>query len=586
MAGMVPGSLRRSQRVGPSNHGTGPNSIMVELRNSRQLHILHLNPRPRDPRFQQEMALYLQYRKSGPGVVSGPLTMPRRQVQPKQQTSHTSTDPTELHHPLSVTSERKPSDEPSELGSKNLKSQSQPGVANHTPDVDRVTVYDGPSNASSLMSSPAHTTPAANTRSASSVLVALHNQGRLSHATTTLPQLPDGDNAELKLSLSSKIEGLTREDKQGPLSPETQNNDASTCLALFTPRVGHTSIEPDVISSPKSIHSLSETAASALCPEAAPDTDLVIFFIHGVGGSSEIWQGQTEYFAQLGYEVIAPDLIGHGLSSAPRDQRAYHFREIAADMEELFDTYCKRRNILVGHSYGASFATLLARTRARRVTRLVLVSGGCPTPLAPQPGVFTLPYCLLACIMPCLTRSFYKGAFNKKRNSAGLSAPQRFAFHIPTHVLQHTMNGQEWPDGDELYHNWLTCPTLLLYGDKDKLVTLHEEQEMLRAVFDCRLEVIREASHMVMMEASTQVNSLIYSFLLHPAQPTHVLTETHASTESKTNTNNASVENLQSTGRSRVNLQSPVRSKSRRSLRSARTPRSRPQRLLSKSLIV
>ena len=52
------------------------------------------------------------------------------------------------------------------------------------------------------------------------------------------------------------------------------------------------------------------------------------------------------------------------------------------------------------------------------------------------------------------------------------------AFSIPTYVLQHTMNGQDWPDGDELYHQWLLCPTLLIYGAQDKLVTLKEEQHM------------------------------------------------------------------------------------------------------------
>ena len=76
--------------------------------------------------------------------------------------------------------------------------------------------------------------------------------------------------------------------------------------------------------------------------------------------------------------------------------------------------------------------------------------------------------------------NFCRGAFNKKPNSNGLSAPRELAFQIPTHVLRHTMNGQDWADGDELYHNWLTCPTLLLYGDKDKLVALDEEHEMLR----------------------------------------------------------------------------------------------------------
>ncbi|GFN78101.1 abhydrolase domain-containing protein 8 [Plakobranchus ocellatus] len=569
MSGIVPGSLLRSQRVRPSKHGSDENHIMVELRSSRRLHVLHLNPRPRDQRFQQEMTLYLQYRKLGTGIAGGPLTMPRRKTCPKPcddgQNSSGPAQVTKTSHPLSVTSEIKMEYETSEVNSTGVKSATK-----ILPEAEDMPVpYEGPSNASSLLSSPAHSTPVNNTRSASSVLLALHNQGRPQQATNQLPQVPDDNDENLHLSLSPKPQWSKNQDNnsgQSPLSPKTQINDASTCIDLYNQDQDKFAD----VSSPKSIDSSIPACSSRSV--AAPDKDLVIFFIHGVGGSCDIWRGQTEYFAQLGYEVIAPDLIGHGLSCAPNDQKAYHFREIAADMEELFDTYCKRRNVLVGHSYGASFATLLARTRARRVTRLVLVSGGPPSPLAPQPGVFTMPFCLLACIKPCLTRGFYKGAFNQKPSSSGLSAPRELAFEIPTRVLQYTMNGQDWPDGDELYHNWLTCPTLLLYGDRDKLVSLHEEQEMQRAVFDSRLEVIQEASHMVMMEASVQVNSLIHSFLLHPSPPTQTLQQTN----SKGNVNSSSVEDFRS----------PSRSKSRKSLRSAKTPRSRPQRLLSKSVVM
>lgn len=35
--------------------------------------------------------------------------------------------------------------------------------------------------------------------------------------------------------------------------------------------------------------------------------DVALFFIHGVGGSSDIWGSQLDFFSRLGYEVIAPD---------------------------------------------------------------------------------------------------------------------------------------------------------------------------------------------------------------------------------------------------------------------------------------
>lgn len=83
------------------------------------------------------------------------------------------------------------------------------------------------------------------------------------------------------------------------------------------------------------------------------ENKIVIFFIHGVGGSSEIWNEQMEYFTKLGYVVVASNILGHGGSAAPRDASSYTFSEIALDMFAVFDRYrSEKRNILVGHSYG------------------------------------------------------------------------------------------------------------------------------------------------------------------------------------------------------------------------------------------
>lgn len=81
-------------------------------------------------------------------------------------------------------------------------------------------------------------------------------------------------------------------------------------------------------------------------------SDVALFFIHGVGGSLDIWGSQLDFFSRLGYEVIAPDLAGHGASSAPQIAAAYTFYALAEDMRLIFKRYARRRNILVGHSYG------------------------------------------------------------------------------------------------------------------------------------------------------------------------------------------------------------------------------------------
>jgi abhydrolase domain-containing protein 8 len=80
----------------------------------------------------------------------------------------------------------------------------------------------------------------------------------------------------------------------------------------------------------------------------------VLFFIHGVGGSSETWKSQLQYFVSAGYEVVAPDLLGHGFSTAPDDIKLYKHERLYAILSLIFDKTVGRgkKAVIVGHSYG------------------------------------------------------------------------------------------------------------------------------------------------------------------------------------------------------------------------------------------
>ncbi|XP_059170986.1 protein ABHD8-like [Physella acuta] len=481
---------RRRQRVGPSDN----NGTMIEIRPGRKLRIRHFNAKPRDEKFEKEMQLYIQNKQRN-AHISGPLTMPKM--------AHNST---QLNKPFCdnlMLNEKLSAGDGLQSEKQYTSEVTLSKVAHISPakSLTKSMNYEGETNSftGSAAESPLHHgITEKNIRSASSVQVSLHNAGR---------RLND-----IQPSNESGLSQL-REDER-----EKQYNELPSSLDLrnSTPhsKIHDVSSHPDLQKQLQ--NQISSSSESSTSNQKLTHEDVVLFFIHGVGGSSDVWCSQSKYFASRGYEIVIPDLIGHGFSCAPKNAKAYHFKEIAADLEELFDKYCKRRNIIVGHSYGASFATLLARNRPRRVYKLILISGGPPTPLAPQPGVFTLPYCLLACIKPCLVCGFHKGAFHKRRKPV---ISKEEAFNVPAYVLQNVMNGQDWPDGDELFHNWLTCPCLLIYGDQDQLVSLRDEEEMAKVLLNSKLQVIRDASHMVMIEAPDEVNQLLEQFIHEPEGP-------------------------------------------------------------------
>uniref|UniRef100_A0A1A8QCA6 Protein ABHD8 n=1 Tax=Nothobranchius rachovii TaxID=451742 RepID=A0A1A8QCA6_9TELE len=244
-------------------------------------------------------------------------------------------------------------------------------------------------------------------------------------------------------------------------------------------------------------------------------SDVALFFVHGVGGSLDIWSSQLDFFSRLGYEVIAPDLAGHGASSAPQIAAAYTFYALAEDLRAIFKRYARKRNILIGHSYGVSFCTFLAHEYPELVHKVVMINGGGPTALEPSLcSVFQLPSCVLHCLSPCLAWSFLKAGFARQGAKEKQLLKQGNAFNVSPFVLRAMMSGQYWPEGDEVYHAELTMPILLVHGLCDKFVPMEEDQRMAEILLFAFLKVIEEGSHMVMMESPDTVNTLLHEFFL------------------------------------------------------------------------
>lgn len=81
----------------------------------------------------------------------------------------------------------------------------------------------------------------------------------------------------------------------------------------------------------------------------------LVMLLHGIGASADMWSLVLNALVSKGYEVIAPDMLGHGFSSAPSKSSYYSFNNLLLQALTIFDHYMineKRKCILIGHSYG------------------------------------------------------------------------------------------------------------------------------------------------------------------------------------------------------------------------------------------
>jgi pimeloyl-ACP methyl ester carboxylesterase len=98
-----------------------------------------------------------------------------------------------------------------------------------------------------------------------------------------------------------------------------------------------------------------------------------LVLIHGMLNSSSHWQAVAHELADS-YTVIAPDLIGHGDSAAPRGD--YSLGAHAASIRDLLAAIGVERATIVGHSLGGGVAMQFFYQFPQRVERLVLISSG------------------------------------------------------------------------------------------------------------------------------------------------------------------------------------------------------------------
>ncbi len=116
----------------------------------------------------------------------------------------------------------------------------------------------------------------------------------------------------------------------------------------------------------------------------------VILLLHGMACDHTTWAPVIEKLAR-NYTVIAPDLLGHGLSDKPRAD--YSVGGYANGMRDLITLLNIDKVTVVGHSLGGGVAMQFAYQFPERTERMILVApGGLGREVTPAIRAVTLPF--------------------------------------------------------------------------------------------------------------------------------------------------------------------------------------------------
>lgn len=106
-------------------------------------------------------------------------------------------------------------------------------------------------------------------------------------------------------------------------------------------------------------------------PQGGGKPGRIIVLLHGFCGSSSYWERVIPQLEGAG-RVIAPDLRGHGRSSAPR-QPVYAMEDFASDLAQLLDHANADAVTLFGHSLGGYAALAFAERHPDKLAAFGLV---------------------------------------------------------------------------------------------------------------------------------------------------------------------------------------------------------------------
>jgi pimeloyl-ACP methyl ester carboxylesterase len=257
-----------------------------------------------------------------------------------------------------------------------------------------------------------------------------------------------------------------------------------------------------------------------------------VVLIHGMLNSSSHWRSVALSLADE-YTVVAPDLIGHGDSAAPRGD--YSLGAHAASIRDLLAAIGIDRATIVGHSLGGGVAMQFFYQFPQRVERLVLISsGGLGREVSPLLRAATLPgmsALLSLTIHPRLVGGLWEAGrrLRERGTSAGVylqaiaralrpleNADARGAFlHTLRSVID--VHGQRVAATDRLYL-LESIPTLIVWGERDNTIPIEHGRLAHDAIPRSCFRTLPLAAHFPHLEDPDGLSALLRAFI-HETQP-------------------------------------------------------------------
>jgi len=232
-----------------------------------------------------------------------------------------------------------------------------------------------------------------------------------------------------------------------------------------------------------------------------------ILILHGWGSSSDSWSKIQETLAKKGYFVVCPDLPGFGKSETPPEPWTLNnYAKLVIDFsnsQNLRDFY------LIAHSFGGRIAVKLTTVYAERIRKLILCdSAG----IKIKPEIKTKIILLMSeagnavfslkpfVIFKDFARNFFY-CFLRYKDYVKANSIMR-------ETMKKVLVEDLLPEIPKIKNK-----TLIVWGDKDKMVPVKYAYLFKEKISDSRLEIFPKVGHSPHLEVPGLLSEKILNFL-------------------------------------------------------------------------
>ncbi len=248
-------------------------------------------------------------------------------------------------------------------------------------------------------------------------------------------------------------------------------------------------------------------------PRDAP----AVILIHGTASHLQTWDGWADGLSGS-FRVVWLDLPGHGLSS-PDPTGDYSDERTIALLAGLMDQLGLGKASIIGSSLGGRIAWKFAAAHPERVAKLVLISpDGFASPgfeygKAPEvpASLGLMKYFLPAFLLQPQLAAAYA---DDSRMSEETLQRYRDLMRAPGNreALLERMR-QTVLEPPEPYLEKITAPTLLMWGELDRMIPVSHAQDYLRAMPKAELARLEGVGHVPQEEAPEMSLAPVRAFL-------------------------------------------------------------------------